>query len=188
MENAISVYVSDHGEMLGERYYRFNKYCLYESSVRVPMIISGTALPKDFKGKIDNRSTELVDVYPTILNAVGINVPEAIPGLNLLGTETRQAAFCALHERKNEASFMWRTNKYKLILMMNRKKNANQYSKDDIIGGEFYDLDEDPQEWNNLYDKDEFKSTQRKMSNELIDKLQKLSPLSPNSILWETSN
>jgi arylsulfatase A-like enzyme len=49
LENSIIVYTSDHAEMLGERFYRFNKYNLYEASVRVPLIIAGNALPQSAK-------------------------------------------------------------------------------------------------------------------------------------------
>jgi len=182
LENALIVYVSDHGEMLGERFYRFNKYCLYESSVRVPIIISGAALPQDFAGKTDKRMVELIDIYPTILQSVGINTPDALPGINLLSTESRSANFCALHERKEEASFMWRTEEHKLILRMQRKENAQQYDFDDILGGEFYNLLEDPEEWNNLYDSKAIDRHQKKMVKDLIDHLKKMNRLEPNSI------
>ncbi|NOR73598.1 MAG: sulfatase-like hydrolase/transferase [Draconibacterium sp.] len=174
LENAIIIYVSDHGEMLGERYYRFNKYCLYESSVRVPMIFAGSALPEEFQGKTDKRPAELTDVYPTILKAAGINVTYKLPGINLLSDETRAANFCGLHERKDEAAFMWRTEKYKLILVMNKKENTGEYDMPDIIGGEFYDLKADPREWNNLYSTKEIEEQQNKMSAELIGHLKKL--------------
>ena len=72
LDNAIIVYCSDHGEMLGERFYRFNKYCLYESSVRVPLILSGPAIPEELQGTTDHRPAELVDLYPTLLGAAGI--------------------------------------------------------------------------------------------------------------------
>ena len=174
LSNSIIVYVSDHGEMLGDRYYRFNKYCLYESSVRVPMILSGSALPEEFKGKIDNRPTELVDIYPSILNFSGIEIPKEIHGINLLSKESREASFCGLHERKDEAAFMWRTHQYKLILQFNRKESASQYEMSDIIGGEFYDLTEDPKEWNNLYDHKEVLDKQNEMKSQLLLHLKKL--------------
>ncbi len=139
LDNALILYVSDHGEMLGERYYRFNKYCLYESSVRVPMIFSGTALPSEFRGKIDHRPAELVDVYPTLLKAAGVEVPQRAEGLDLLSQEKlRPASFCALHERSDEASFMWRTGEHKLILCFDRKADASTYTAMDIRGGELY--------------------------------------------------
>ncbi len=153
LDNAIIVYVSDHGEMLGEHYYRFNKYCFYESAVRVPFVISGSALPESFKGKTDDRMVELVDVYPTLLHAAGVEVPETAMGMDVLDTtQNRDASFCALHEKKGYASFMWRNEDYKLIIEFKRKANTADYTVDEITGGEFYDLKADPKEWNNLYE------------------------------------
>lgn len=180
LENALIVYVTDHGEMLGDRYYRFNKYCLYESSVRVPIIFAGSALPKEFKGKTDKRPAELVDIYPSILKAAGLEVLPKLPGINLLSKETRAANFCGLHERKDEAAFMWRTEQYKLILRFERKENANLYDRSDIIGGEFYDLAVDRQEWNNLYNTIEIQERQKKMSIELLRHLKKLKKIEPH--------
>ena len=174
LKNALIVYVSDHGEMLGERYYRFNKYCLYESSVRVPIIIAGSALPKEFIGKKDNRPAELVDIYPSVLKAAGVEFSEQLLGINLLSPETRTANFCGLHERNDEAAFMWRTEQYKLILQFNKQENAKLYDRSDIIGGEFYNLNSDKQEWNNLYNSKEIEEKQKIMTVELIGHLKKL--------------
>ena len=172
LENSIIIYVSDHGEMLGERYYRFNKYCLYDASVRVPFIISGSALPEEWKGKEDMRPAELVDVYPTLLKAAGIEVPEKAAGINLLDkNETRQASFCALHERENEAAFMVRTENYKLISCFNRKEDASTYTKNDIIDGEFYDLKKDPKEWSNLYEDDSTEMLKAELTDMMMTKL-----------------
>ena len=176
LENSIIIYVSDHGEMLGERYYRFNKYCLYDASVRVPIIISGSALPEEWKGKLDSRPAELVDVYPTLLKAAGIEVPQKAVGINLLDKdETREASFCALHEREDEASFMVRTENHKLILCFSRKEDASKYTKEDIVGGEFYDLKKDPKEWENLYENKEIEQLKNEMTGLMMAKLSKMS-------------
>ena len=168
------IFTSDHGEMLGERFYRFNKYCLYESSVRVPLIVSGSAVPKGLRGKTDHRPAELVDLYPTTLQTANVSVPGNPVGLNLLGGEKRLASFCALHERKEEAAFMWRTKSHKLILRMKRNADddASKCTSDDIIGGEFYDLRKDNQKWNDLYSSEN--PTVKKMTKELLAHLKKL--------------
>ncbi len=172
LENALIIFVSDHGEMLGERYYRFNKYCLYESSVRVPMILSGTALPEALKGRVDNEPAELVDVYPTLLNAAGIDIPENAAGADLInGSILRRASFCGLHEREDEAAFMWRTRDYKLILQMKRKADASEYLSSHIMGGELYDLTKDPREWNDLYGNADYSDLAARMTEELLEHL-----------------
>jgi arylsulfatase A-like enzyme len=182
LENSIVIYVSDHGEMLGERYYRFNKYCLYDASVRVPIIISGSALPEEWRGQEDARPAELVDVYPTLLKVAGIEVPEKAVGINLLNKdETREASFCALHEREDEAAFMLRTSKHKLILCFNRKAEPSEYTKADIIGGEYYDLEKDPKEWNNLYKNPEIKNIKNEMTELMMSKLYTMNCLVPEN-------
>lgn len=172
LENALIVYCSDHGEMLGERYYRFNKYCFYESSVRVPMVLSGSALPHGLRGVVDERPTELVDFYPTLARVAGIPIPETAQGLDLLSSQSRSAGFCALHETPGEAAFMWRTREHKLILVMKRKANAADYTLQDVIGGEFYDLGQDPEEWDNHYGKGgRHAEIKAGMTDELMGKL-----------------
>ena len=66
-ENTFVLFASDHGEMLGDRQHRFSKYCLYEGSVRVPLIVAGAGVPEERRGAVDARAAELVDVLPTLL-------------------------------------------------------------------------------------------------------------------------
>lgn len=180
LDNAIVIYLSDHGEMLGERYYRFNKYCLYDASVRVPIVISGSALPKEWRGTEDARPAELTDVYPTLLSVAGVEVPQKAVGLNLLDKNAvRKASFCAMHERKDEAAFMLRTSKYKLILSFKRKADASIYAGADILSGEFYDLENDPKEWHNIFDDIEVKPTINEMTKLMLSKLKMMSKEGP---------
>lgn len=177
LENALVVYLSDHGEMLGERYYRFNKYCLYESSIRVPMIFSGSALPERMRHRVDDRPAELVDVYTTLTKFAGCADSDILPGIDLLSDETRDAGFCALHERPTEAAFMWRTSCHKLILCMKRKPDASLYGYDDIIGGELYDLVQDPDEWCNKFSDPAYTSIKEQMTSELMEKIRSVGKL-----------
>ena len=175
LENTIIVYTSDHGEMLGEHYFRFNKYNLYDASVRVPMILTGSALPDSIKGNTTNdKPVENIDILPTLLNFAGIKKDKKLPGKNLLDPGQRKANFSALHERKGEATFMWRTKEHKLILVFNRKEKAGDYIEADIRTGEFYNLTEDPTEWNDLYGAKEIKPLQIEYTEQLLKHLQSL--------------
>lgn len=123
LENTLIIYTSDHGEMLGERYYKFNKYNLYDASVRVPMLFSGTALPKYLqRNSIDSLSAENTDLLPTLLEFAKIKQDKPLLGESLLAKTRNKATFSALHERNEEAAFMWRTKDYKLILVFKRKR------------------------------------------------------------------
>ena len=174
LENTLIVYTSDHGEMLGERFYKFNKYNLYDASVRIPMLLAGTALPKNLqRNSIDNLSAENTDLLPTLLDFADIKQDQPLLGESLLSSKRNESTFAALHEREGEAAFMWRTENYKLILVLNRTKNAVNYTEKDIIAGEFFNLKKDPKEWNNLYNSNEIKETQNSYKKDLLAHLQK---------------
>ena len=118
LQNALIVCVSDHGEMLGERNFRFSKYCLYDSSVRVPMILSGSAVPTSLRGKIDDCSAELVDLFPTIAHVARFQAPAGLPGSDLLSAPVKVRAFSEFHDGGAPA-YMWRKTDWKLIMFLN---------------------------------------------------------------------
>jgi arylsulfatase A-like enzyme len=169
LENCLIVYVSDHGEMLGERYYRFNKYCLYDASVRVPLILSGTAVPAGKRGAVDHRMAEVVDLYPTIAEIAGIPHDNGKPGENLLGPTVRKAGFCEYSDRPDKVSFMWRTSGHKLILSFPKEGVGNGAVRlADVSAGELYDLKADPKEWHNLFTHADSQAMREQMSRDLI--------------------
>ena len=137
------------------------------------------------KRTVDSRPAELVDIYTTLMHFVGEQVPEELPGIDLLDGETRTANFCALHERPTEAAFMWRTSDYKLILCMKRKPDASLYTESDIIDGEFYDLQQDPREWNNKYHDKQYEATITRMKQELLAHLETLKRMPPKYVQYQ---
>jgi len=166
LKNAIIVFTSDHGEMLGERNYRFTKYCLYDSAARVPLLISGGAVPKSLKGTIDDRPAELVDLVPTLIRASGAAAEAALPGLDLLGDRRRSGSFCEYHDGGAPA-YMWRTPEWKLILFFDCPFEEARV-KVEQAKGELYDLRKDPYEWNNLYADRKHAEIREKLKTDLL--------------------
>lgn len=166
LDNSLIVYASDHGEMLGERNFRFSKYCLFESSVRVPMILSGSVIPTGKRGTIDDRPAELVDLMPTMLQVAGAHAPTGIQGFDLLSDPKRLASFCEFHDAGAPA-YMWRTEDWKLILFMDRPLAESSLHLN-AVKGELYDLKHDPNEWNSLYQSNEHASLREQMKTELL--------------------
>jgi choline-sulfatase len=77
------VYTSDHGECLGARGL-FGKFTMYEESIGVPLVASGPGVPA---GRVITTPVSLVDVSPTVIEAVGAEPPSwaaAAPGRSLL--------------------------------------------------------------------------------------------------------
>lgn len=172
LENSLIVFCSDHGDMMGERQHLFSKYCLFESSVRVPLIISGSVIPEEKHGIVDDRVAELVDIIPTITNILGIQQNPMLPGLDLLGDKTKLGGFCefyggAPNRMYGTPSYMWRKKDWKLILYLPGPLTEAVW-KVDQTQGELYNLAEDPHEWNNLYDDHKYTKIREQMKTELF--------------------
>lgn len=91
-DSAVIAVMADHGEALGDHGEDTHGIFLYDETIHVPLVIklpgqvsSGkVSAEKILAGKqIDNR-VELVDVLPTILQAVGVAVPKEVQGESLL--------------------------------------------------------------------------------------------------------
>lgn len=80
------IYTSDHGDNLGARGL-WGKSTMYEESAGVPLIIAGEGIPQ--AQSVDTPAT-LLDVYPSIMEAVGAKNPDTIdndhPGVSLIST------------------------------------------------------------------------------------------------------
>lgn len=165
LDNALIVFVSDHGEMLGERHHRFTKYCLYDSSVRVPLILAGSTIPRAKRGTIDHRPAELIDLMPTLQAVSGAHHQDSakLPGLDLLRENARHGAFCEYHDGGTPA-WMWRTKDWKLILFSRTPTGTNQST----LEGELYNLREDPHEWHNLYDAPDWMEMREGLKSQLL--------------------
>jgi choline-sulfatase len=81
-EGTLIAMASDHGEAFGEHGERSHGFFLYDDTLHVPMIIK---LPGERLAglRIETRSG-LVDLAPTLLDGIGIEVPAAMQGVALL--------------------------------------------------------------------------------------------------------
>jgi arylsulfatase A-like enzyme len=84
-EETIVIFISDHGYNLGE-HDSWSKASLWEGSIRVPMIISHPGY-KETHGTTDNTITELIDLYPTLVDLGNFDEeqPKILQGKSLAG-------------------------------------------------------------------------------------------------------
>lgn len=81
LDDWIIVYVSDHGEMLGEHGI-WEKQKFFEASVRVPMIIRW---PRGFAGgKVVKQNVNLCDLFATLCDFAGLEIPEGLDSRSLV--------------------------------------------------------------------------------------------------------
>ncbi len=79
-ENTIVVLFSDHGFHLGEKDH-YAKQTLWERSTHVPLVISVPGMPS---GQRCTRPVELLSIYPTLIDACGLEVRDSLDGVSLL--------------------------------------------------------------------------------------------------------
>jgi len=89
-EKTLVILVSDHGEGLGDHGEATHGVFLYESTLRVPMILS---LPGVLPGgKRVATPVRTIDLMPTVLRLVDLPEPEDLQGTSLLPLTTRRPA------------------------------------------------------------------------------------------------
>jgi arylsulfatase A-like enzyme/Flp pilus assembly protein TadD len=80
-ENSIIVVAGDHGESLGEHGEKTHGFFIYNATMRVPLIMH---LPGKFAGRTVSDPVSLIDLMPTIVSSVGLDIPQQAQGTNLL--------------------------------------------------------------------------------------------------------
>jgi len=81
-DNSLIAIAADHGESLGEHGELTHSIFLYDSTIHVPLLLK---LPGNrFAGQRVNAAASLVDLVPTLLEALGQTPPPAIQGRSLL--------------------------------------------------------------------------------------------------------
>lgn len=139
-KDTIILFVSDHGDMLGERGLWF-KMSFYEGSSRVPMMISA---PNMAPGLVTDPVSN-IDVCPTLCDLAGVSMEEVMPwtageSLVSLGqgeTRTTPVAMEYAAEASYAPMVSLRSGQYKLNLCA-------------LDPDQLFDLDADPHERTNL--------------------------------------
>lgn len=144
LQDTMTIFTSDHGEMLGD-HNLWRKTYAYEASARVPFIVRPPASMTDAVRNTDIGAPVAVgweDIMPTFLEAAGLNIPETVEGssvLPLLRGDTTD----------------WRSYYHGEHSPCYHPENANQYLTDGhwkyvwnpITGQEqLFHLDDDPHE------------------------------------------
>src|SRR5262249_38876979 len=80
-ERSLVVLSGDHGEGLGEHGEKTHGFFIYNSTLHVPLLIK---VPGARPRAVDDE-VSLVDILPTLLQALNIPIPASVQGRSLLG-------------------------------------------------------------------------------------------------------
>jgi len=165
-ENTIVIFMSDHGEMLGDHGIYFKGPHFYDEAIHVPLVISA---PDRFQAGLRvGGLTELVDLVPTLLEAADMEVPKRVQGKSLLPHLTGQAdpahhrdtVFCEYYNSWTHG------DAYGTMLRTTREKFIVYHGTDQ---GELYDLNSDPDEFTNLWTSPDHQSLKLRLMQQCFD-------------------
>jgi arylsulfatase len=160
-QRTLIVFTSDHGEALGDHGLTQKGCRFYDGLVRVPLLFSWPGTVKE--GLVSDALVELTDVMPTLMEAVGLPIPEGTQGRSLLPLLTgaappgqhrdfvRSEYYDAVALPHHTYGTMYRDRRWKLVVYHG------------IDAGELYDLQDDPHEHANLWDSPEPEHQARKL-------------------------
>ena len=162
-DNTVVAFISDHGDMLGER-GMVQKRCHYEFSARIPWLIRTPEGRGAFgRGTRVQEPVSLADLAPTFMELAGLDPPSSpMDGSSVLGLmqgkqEPDRTVYCESHAAgMTTTTFMARRGNLKYI-------HASGY------GPQLYDLSCDPGEWVNLAGKESIASVEQELRTALLD-------------------
>ncbi|VGO16345.1 Arylsulfatase [Pontiella desulfatans] len=167
-KNTVVMYSSDQGFYMGEHGW-FDKRFMYEESFRTPLVVRWPGVVKP--GSVNTDLVQNIDFAETFLDLAGIDAPEDMQGESIVPL------------LKGDAPEDWRTSLYYHYyeypgahsvrrhegVAGKRFKLIRFYGKDVPDGEEweFYDLEQDPAEMNNVYASSEYAAQIKKLKAEL---------------------
>lgn len=176
-DDTLIIFTSDHGENMGD-HYAHSKYTYFEETFHVPLIIRDPSKAANAtRGNIIEAFTEAVDLMPTMLDAIGANIPHQCDGGSLLGftrdnppKEWRSEAHMEFDMRAPYDGL----GTPPLGLKMNQcmvniiRDECFKYVHFTTLPALLFDLKKDPDEFNNLANDPEYRDIMLEYASKLL--------------------
>ena len=157
-DDTIVILWGDHGWNLGD-HKLWSKHVTFETALRTPLIIK---VPGKTKGQKSEAITEFIDVYPSIAELVGLEIPDTVEGKSFVPI---------INGEKPQKD--WAVSKFKdAVTLIKGDLFYTEWTNADGIAYErmLFDHKTDPLELDNLAEKVEYQETVNRLAGELREK------------------
>jgi iduronate 2-sulfatase len=184
-DNTIIVIWGDHGWHLGD-HDLWCKHSNFEQATRSPLIISA---PWIKPGKT-NSPTEFVDVFPTLCDLAGLEIPSHLDGISLVPVmhdpknKVKDYAVSQYPRNYSQTStptsnllgyeagrlmgYSIRNERYRYTIWLdNNFRSSQPFNRKSMIAMELYDYKKDPEEKKNVAGKDKYKKITKQMAKDM---------------------
>jgi len=182
-KNTVIVLWGDHGWHLGDHNI-WCKHTNFEQATRTPMIIAAPGIA----ATTANATTEFVDIFPTLCDLAGLEIPKTLDGKSLKPLMNKTAKSVkdfsisqyprsgpkGEKERQGYASakvmgYSLRDARYRYtIWLTNDFRSTQPYNENLVIGTELYDYDKDPNETINVADEASYKGVAKDLKAKML--------------------
>ena len=145
-DNTVIIYTSDHGDLGGEHRFFFKGPFLYQGLIKIPFLMK---VPNGIKGQVSNSLVSSLDIPETILELGGFNIPDSMQGRSMLPIlknpvkEINEEILIEMDDdHNNEKTRTLIAGGWRITVFSNH--------------GELFNLKEDPEEMNNLWNNPSF--------------------------------
>ncbi len=165
--DALVMYTSDHGDMLGSHRLEAKGPAVYEEITRIPLIVAGKEVEQ--KGSVYSYPVSHIDIVPTILDYFGAFVWKMLPGTSMLGIlndrerRLHEEIFMEFGRYEVAHDYFGGFQPLRCIFDGRCKLAVNLLSSDEL-----YDLEKDPQEMENLIEREEYTEIRNRLHDRLL--------------------
>lgn len=174
-QNTIVVFMSDHGDLLGDHFLFYKGPYHYRQCAAVPLIVnwSGRVRP----GKVVEGIVQEIDVMPTILELIGCPTPPGVQGRSqkdVLVTDSPDTGYASALIQYGTSGVslpgaQGADGTPDLWTLRTLEWRLSYYPS--LRTGELYRLADDPGEFVNLWNRPEADRAQRALKEELLDRV-----------------
>ncbi len=165
---AVIIYTSDHGDALLSHNVTSKGPCTYDEVARIPFIVKGPDFPQ---GVVDTNPVSHIDIAPTILEMMGIEIPQIFPGESLvkelenpMTTRTNDYIFMEYGRYETPLDGFGGFQPLRSVYDGRYKLTINLLSTDEL-----YDMQVDPSEMKNLINSEEYSKIRKQLHDVLLE-------------------
>ncbi len=153
LDNTLIVFAGDNGLALGQ-HGLMGKQNLYDHSVRVPLIFAGPGIPN---GEESDALVYLLDIFPTLCDLLEIDQPDSVEGQSM--------APCLLDRSASSRESLYLAYVDTIRGITDGKRKLIEYA---CGMSQFFDLQADPLEKENLVDRQEVQAALAQLRADLV--------------------
>jgi arylsulfatase A-like enzyme len=181
-EDTVVAFTSDHGCHFRTRPGE-HKRSPHESAIRVPAVFAG---PEFDDGRDVGGVASLVDVLPTLLDVVGLEVPDDVDGESLLpvvrgDADPPEEAFVQVSESQIGRAIRTERWKYAVAAPATNgwRSGSGDPASDEYVERYLYDLSQDPHERVNLVSHPEYLDVSEELRDRLLARIRHVEEAEP---------